>query len=47
VTSFREHENPSALPIEHALAVPNGEKVYQVSFDYDFTAIPDENGPIL
>jgi hypothetical protein len=46
VASFEEADDQTTLPAEHAAALPTGNKVYKLSFDYSFDAIPDDNGPV-
>jgi hypothetical protein len=46
IHSFEEADEHTRLPAEHTTALPTGGKVYRVSFDYNFAAIPDSNGPI-
>jgi hypothetical protein len=46
IASFEEADDETVLPDEHAAALPTGGKVYKVSFDYEFDAIPQENGPV-
>ncbi|PPR04933.1 hypothetical protein CVT24_007314 [Panaeolus cyanescens] len=47
VVSLDVHSDQNILPDHHAARLPAGEKVYSLSFDYNFAAIPDENGPVL
>lgn len=48
VVSLDVHDDQNSLPDHHhAAKLPAGEKVYSLSFDYNFVAIPDENGPVL
>ncbi|PPQ76922.1 hypothetical protein CVT26_001383 [Gymnopilus dilepis] len=46
VVSLEVHYNQSVLSGVHQKAKPASEDVYLLSFDYDFAAIPDSNGPI-
>jgi hypothetical protein len=46
IDSFEEAEDQTALPAEHAAALPAGGKVYKLKFDYAFDAIPENNGPV-
>ncbi|KAF7370474.1 hypothetical protein MSAN_00679200 [Mycena sanguinolenta] len=49
VASLNVHPTPSALGLsaEQLAQKPTTEAVYVLTFDYDFSVIPDENGPIL
>ncbi|KAK7014298.1 chitin-binding type-1 domain-containing protein [Favolaschia claudopus] len=46
VVSLAAHEDQSVLPIHIRRNLPDNELVYLLNFDYNFAAIPDENGPI-
>ncbi|TFY61110.1 hypothetical protein EVJ58_g4713 [Rhodofomes roseus] len=46
VVSLQAHDDQSALPAEHQTVLPLNEKVYVLSFDYQFDVIPEENGPV-
>ncbi|PWN48363.1 hypothetical protein IE53DRAFT_363961 [Violaceomyces palustris] len=47
ISSLTEHpDGDDALPSEHKALKPKGEKVYKLSFDYNFATIPESNGPI-
>ena len=47
VVSLTVHGDQTVLPAYHAARLPINEKTYALSFDYNFAAIPEENGPIL
>uniref|UniRef100_A0A8H7Y0R9 Uncharacterized protein n=1 Tax=Psilocybe cubensis TaxID=181762 RepID=A0A8H7Y0R9_PSICU len=47
VVSLTEHPDQNSLPQEHQMRKRSTEKVYSLSFDYNFLAVPDSNGPIL
>ncbi|KAJ6591336.1 hypothetical protein B0H10DRAFT_2330487 [Mycena sp. CBHHK59/15] len=47
VVSLDIHINQSVLPATHQALLPVNELVYSLKFDYNFAAIPAENGPIL
>lgn len=47
VVSLTVHDDQTVLPAYHAARLPINEKTYALSFDYNFAAIPEENGPIL
>ncbi|KAF8963452.1 hypothetical protein BDZ97DRAFT_1904916 [Flammula alnicola] len=47
VVSLTEHPDQNALPQEHQTRKRSTEKVYSLSFDYNFLAVPEENGPVL
>ncbi|KAJ6518951.1 hypothetical protein C8R45DRAFT_1116819 [Mycena sanguinolenta] len=49
VASLNIHPTPSALGLsaDQLAQKPANEAVYVLSFDYDFSVIPDANGPIL
>lgn len=46
VINLDVHSNQSVLSNSHSRAKPASEKVYLLSFDYNFAAIPASNGPI-
>ncbi|KAF7335391.1 hypothetical protein MVEN_02191600 [Mycena venus] len=48
IASLNIHPNPSALGLSAAELAqkPASEPVYLLSFDYDFTAIPEDNAPV-
>ena len=47
VVSLAVHDDQTVLSAYHDARLPVNEKVYALSFDYNFAAIPKENGPIL
>jgi hypothetical protein len=47
VASLEEADGQTSLPVAHAAALPAGGKVYKLNFDYDFSTIPENNGPVL
>ena len=47
VVSLAEHPDQSSLPQAHQARKRSTEKVYSLSFDYNFLAVPEENGPVL
>lgn len=47
VVSLTEHIDQNALPQEHQMRKRSTEKVYSLSFDFNFLAVPAENGPVL
>ncbi|KIJ58948.1 glycoside hydrolase family 18 protein [Hydnomerulius pinastri MD-312] len=46
VASLTPHVNQSILPETQQAKKPANELVYSLSFDYDFSVIPESNGPI-
>ncbi|KAJ7502451.1 hypothetical protein B0H11DRAFT_1712411, partial [Mycena galericulata] len=47
IASLTPQENQMAAPAHVRRQLPENELVYSLKFDYNFAAIPDENGPIL
>ncbi|KAJ7062148.1 glycosyl hydrolases family 18-domain-containing protein [Mycena amicta] len=47
VIALAPHEDQSILPAHLRRDLPDNELIYSLEFDYNFAAIPDENGPIL
>uniref|UniRef100_A0A8H7XM16 GH18 domain-containing protein n=1 Tax=Psilocybe cubensis TaxID=181762 RepID=A0A8H7XM16_PSICU len=47
VVSLTEHTDQNSLSQEHQAKKPTNEMVYSLSFDYNFLAIPEDNGPVL
>ncbi|KAJ7467040.1 hypothetical protein FB451DRAFT_1340516 [Mycena latifolia] len=47
VVSLAPHEDQSVLPTHIRRQLPDNELVYSLKSDYNFAAIPDDNGPIL
>ena len=47
VTSLEEHPDQDVLTAEHKARKRSSEKVYILSFDYEFASIPESNGPVL
>ncbi|KAF8816939.1 hypothetical protein BYT27DRAFT_6953579 [Phlegmacium glaucopus] len=47
VVALTEHPDQNVLPQEHLVRKRSTEKVYSFLFDYNFAAIPSENGPVL
>ncbi|KAH9919518.1 uncharacterized protein B0H18DRAFT_1122441 [Fomitopsis serialis] len=46
VVSMEVHQDQTALPAAHQASLPATEKVYSLAFDYQFDAIPEDNGPV-
>lgn len=47
VATLEEHPDQHILSPEHQIRKRSTEKVYSLTFDYNFLAVPAENGPVL
>lgn len=47
VVSLDVHPDQGVLSTYHQSQLPANEKVYSLTFDYNFLTIPAENGPVL
>ncbi|KAI5116231.1 hypothetical protein M0805_001223 [Coniferiporia weirii] len=47
IASLTVHPDQDVLPAEHKARKRSTEKVYSLKFDYEFLAIPEDNGPVL
>lgn len=46
IVTLKPHTDQSVLPLHHSSKKPQNEQVYALHFDYDFSVIPESNGPI-